>query len=107
MLELPGGAQSGGLSTTQSSRHRRVALLLATAYLSRYPSDSYTCATLGSNSFSGKSCTGGCPSRKVTLPRQKVLNMGYAVDDSSSRCGRVIPKATALTRIDPPALRKN
>ena len=25
---LPGGAQSGGLSTTQSSRHRRVALLL-------------------------------------------------------------------------------
>jgi hypothetical protein len=100
-----------------------------TAYLSRYSSDSYTCATLGSNSFSGKSCTGGCRGRRWYLPFERaqvvvfggrskppispddmldtppsrlrlglqpclsLLDVDYAVDDSSSRCGRVIPKA--------------
>ena len=79
---LPGGAQSGGLSTTQSSRHRRVALLLATAYLLRYSSDSYTCATLGSNSFSGKSCT--------------VVTAHGCKDDRDSICSACVQPGAAL-----------
>lgn len=52
------------------------------SYLSRYSSDSYTCATLGSNSFSGKSCT--------------VVTAHGCKDDRDSICSACVQPGAAL-----------